>query len=91
MSDNNNFHMTPDDFRYYGRAVIDWIADYYEKIESFPVLSRAKPGQTRGLLPSEPPVHGEAFENILKDVDNLIIPGVTHWQSPNFFAFFLLR
>lgn len=88
MSDNKKFHMTPDDFRHYGRAVIDWIADYYEKIESFPVLSQSKPGQICDLLPSEPPLHGETFENILKDVDNLIIPGITHWQSPNFFAFF---
>ena len=88
MSDNKNFHMTPDDFRKYGRAVVDWIADYYERIESFPVLSQVKPGQTRGLLPSEPPALGETFESILKDVDNIIIPGLTHWQSPNFFAFF---
>jgi len=88
MSDNKNFHMTPDDFRKYGRAVVDWIADYYERIESFPVLSQVKPGQTRGLLPSEPPALGETFESILKDVNNIIIPGLTHWQSPNFFAFF---
>jgi aromatic-L-amino-acid decarboxylase len=80
--------MTPDDFRKYGRAVVDWIADYYKRIESFPVLSQVKPGQTRGLLPSEPPALGETFESILKDVDNIIIPGLTHWQSPNFFAFF---
>ena len=88
MSEKKSYHMTPDDFRKYGRAVVNWIADYYERIESFPVLSQVKPGQTRGLLPSEPPALGEAFESILKDVDNIIIPGLTHWQSPNFFAFF---
>ena len=88
MSEKKSFHMSPDDFRHYGRAVVDWIADYYETIESFPVLSQVQPGQIRASLPSEPPRHGEAFEDILKDVNNLIIPGVTHWQSPNFFAFF---
>ena len=80
--------MSPNDFRDSGRAVVDWIADYYERIESFPVLSQVQPGQIRALLPSQPPTQGEAFENILKDVDKLIIPGITHWQSPSFFAFF---
>ena len=80
--------MTPDDFRRYGRAVVDWIADYYERIESFPVLSQVQPGQIREALPSYPPQEGEAFENILKDIEKLILPGITHWQSPNFFAFF---
>ena len=88
MSEKKSFHMTPDDFRQNGRAVVDWIADYYNKIESFPVLSNVQPGQIRDLLPSEPPFNGEAFEIILKDVNDLILPGVTHWQSPNFFAFF---
>src|SRR5947199_8125624 len=80
--------MTPDEFRRHGHAVINWIADYYEKIESFPVLSRAKPGQLRAQLPSDPPTQGEPFEALLQDVEKLILPGVTHWQSPNFFAYF---
>ncbi|OQX06149.1 MAG: aspartate aminotransferase family protein [Desulfobacteraceae bacterium IS3] len=80
--------MTPEEFRRQGKAVIDWIADYYEKIESFPVLSQVEPGQIRASLPPEPPVHGESFEAVLNDVDKLILPGITHWQSPNFFAFF---
>ncbi len=88
MSEQKNFHMTPDEFRKYGRAVVDWIADYYEKIESLPVLSQAHPGQIRASLPSEPPSKGQDFESILGDVDKLIIPGITHWQSPNFFAYF---
>ena len=83
-----NFHMTPDEFRRHGRAVVDWIADYYERIESFPVLSMVEPGQIRASLPAEPPPKGEPFEAILQDVETLILPGVTHWQSPNFFAFF---
>ncbi|UCE20500.1 MAG: aspartate aminotransferase family protein [Gemmatimonadota bacterium] len=80
--------MTPEAFRRYGRAVVDWIADYYDRIESLPVLSRLKPGQVRAALPSGPPVKGESFEKILKDIDEVILPGVTHWQSPNFFAYF---
>jgi len=83
-----SFHMTPDQFRRYGRAVVDWIADYYERVETLPVLSQVEPGQIRALLPAEPPLQGESFEAILGDVDELILPGVTHWQSPNFFAYF---
>jgi aromatic-L-amino-acid decarboxylase len=88
MSNQNNYHMTPDDFRRHGRLVVDWIADYYESIEKYPVLSRLEPGDVRATLPSEPPMQGEDFEDILKDMSNLILPGITHWQSPNFFAFF---
>ncbi|HEV3512850.1 MAG TPA: pyridoxal-dependent decarboxylase [Candidatus Sulfotelmatobacter sp.] len=80
--------MTPDEFRRYGHAVVDWIADYQSRVESFPVLSPVKPGQIRASLPANPPAQGEAFERLLKDVESLILPGVTHWQSPNFFAYF---
>jgi aromatic-L-amino-acid decarboxylase len=88
MPEEQSFHMTPEEFRRYGRAVVDWIADYYERVESFPVLSEVPPGQIRAALPSKPPIHGEPFEAMLADVDRLILPGLTHWQSPNFFAFF---
>jgi aromatic-L-amino-acid decarboxylase len=87
MAEDKSYHMTPDEFRRHGRAVVDWIADYYERIESLPVLSQAEPGQIRKSLPPDPPVHGEPFEALLRDVDKLL-PGVTHWQSPNFYAFF---
>jgi aromatic-L-amino-acid decarboxylase len=80
--------MTPDEFRRYGRAVVDWIADYYERVESLPVLSRVRPGQTRALLPSQAPIQGEPFEKILEDMNRVVLPGITHWQSPNFFAYF---
>jgi len=80
--------MSPDDFRRHGHAVVDWIADYYSRIESFPVLSRVQPGQIRASLPTKAPARGEEFEIILKDVEKLILPGITHWQSPNFFAYF---
>ncbi len=88
MDEKENFHMTPAEFRHYGRAVVDWIADYTEPIESLPVLSRVEPGQVRSSLPAHPPDSNEPFEDILKDVTGLILPGVTHWQSPNFFALF---
>lgn len=81
-------HMTPTEFRQAGRALIDWIADYYERIESFPVLSQVKPGEIRAALPAAVPEQGEPFAAMLADVENLIMPGITHWQSPNFFAFF---
>jgi aromatic-L-amino-acid/L-tryptophan decarboxylase len=88
MPDEKTFHMTPDEFRRHGHSVVDWIADYYSRIESYPVLSRAEPGQVRASLPANPPAKGESVAAILRDVEKLILPGVTHWQSPNFFAFF---
>jgi aromatic-L-amino-acid decarboxylase len=88
MQDKIGYHMSPDEFRQYGRAVVDWIADYYENIESFPVLSQVHPGQIRASLSNQPPQQGEPIESVLQDVNQLILPGVTHWQSPNFFAYF---
>jgi aromatic-L-amino-acid decarboxylase len=80
--------MTPDEFRRHGREVIDWIADYMERVERLPVLAQIAPGEVRGRLPEHPPWHGEPFDAILKDVNDIILPGITHWQSPNFFAYF---
>ena len=88
MPQETTFHMTPEEFRRHGHAVVDWIADYQARIESYPVLSSAKPGQIRAGLPASPPVRGESFDAILGDIEKLIIPGITHWQSPNFFAYF---
>jgi aromatic-L-amino-acid decarboxylase len=88
MPEKKSFHMSPDDFRRDGHAMVDWIADYYTRIESFPVLSRVEPGQVRASLPSDPPAEGEPFDMILRDVEELILPGITHWQSPNFYAYF---
>ena len=88
MATEKSFHMSPDEFRRHGHAVVDWIADYYTRIESFPVLSRAEPGQIRASLPPNPPAQGESFPTILADIEKLILPGVTHWQSPNFYAYF---
>jgi aromatic-L-amino-acid decarboxylase len=88
MTESASYHMTPDEFRRYGRMVVDWIADYMENVERYPVLSRAQPGEIRALLPPHPPQHGEPFEAILADMERVVMPGVTHWQSPNFFAYF---
>jgi len=85
---DQSYHMTPEEFRNYGHTVVDWIADYYKKIETFPVLSRVNPGEIRQLLPREAPRQPEGFSAILRDVDKVVLPGVTHWQSPNFFAYF---
>ncbi len=81
-------HMTPERFRAAGHAMIDWIADYWSRVESLPVLSCAAPGDLLAALPPSPPQRGEAWEAIAADVDRLIMPGITHWQSPSFFAFF---
>jgi aromatic-L-amino-acid/L-tryptophan decarboxylase len=80
--------MTPEEFRQHGRQVVDWIADYYERIESFPVLSQVAPGEVRAGLPADPPEEGEPFADILRDLDQVILPGITHWQHPSFFGFF---
>jgi aromatic-L-amino-acid/L-tryptophan decarboxylase len=83
-----SFHMSPEEFRKHGHAVVDWIADYYQRIETFPVLSRSQPGEIRASLPQEATAQPEPFERILADIDRVILPGITHWQSPNFFAYF---
>ncbi|MBV9573692.1 MAG: aspartate aminotransferase family protein [Acidobacteriales bacterium] len=88
MPEDKSFHMTPDEFRKLGHQAIDWIADYQRNIESYPVLSQAAPGQIRAALPVDPPAHSESWAKILEDLDRIILPGITHWQSPNFFAYF---
>ncbi len=88
MPDTKSFHMSPEEFRRQGHAVIDWIADYYSRVESLPVLSRVQPGEIRAKLPRSAPQQGEAFDQVLADVERVILPGITHWQSPNFYAYF---
>lgn len=80
--------MSPEEFREHGKRVIDWIADYLAGIESHPVRSQLKPGQIRAALPASPPESGEPFEQVLADLDRVLLPGVTHWQHPSFFAYF---
>src|SRR6266404_8746501 len=81
-------HMSPEEFSEKARLVADWIAEYQRRIESFPVLSQVKPGDIRRSLPQHPPTKGEPMEAVLRDVEEKILPGITHWQSPNFFAYF---
>ena len=81
-------HWDADTFRTHGHAVVERIARYLEEVESLPVRSRAQPGELRAALPPRAPEAGEPFDAILADVDRLIVPGLTHWQSPSFFAYF---
>ena len=80
--------MSSKEFREYGYSVIDWIADYYDGIEKYPVKSQVSPGDIRSSLKKNPPKYGESMETILKDIDRVIMPGITHWQSPMFFGYF---
>ncbi|WP_020670266.1 pyridoxal-dependent decarboxylase [Amycolatopsis nigrescens] len=80
--------MSPEEFREHGKQVVDWIADYLSTIESHPVRSQALPGEVRAALPAHPPEHGEPYRNVLDDLESLVLPGVTHWQHPSFFAYF---
>lgn len=83
-----NYHMTPEEFRRFGHELVDWVANYREHVEQYPVLSRSEPGDLRKALPEAAPEKGEPFDAVLADIDRLILPGITHWQSPNFFAYF---
>lgn len=80
--------MSADEFRKQGKQMIDWIADYYENVEKYPVLSQVQPGEISDQLPPAPPADGESTEQIMADVNSVIMPGITHWQSPNFYAYF---
>ena len=81
-------HMTPDEFRRAGHAIIERIARYMEEVERYPVLSQAEPESVRAKLPAVAPEQGEPLADVLRDVDEIIVPGLTHWQSPNFYAYF---
>ncbi len=80
--------MTPDDFRQQGYALIDWITEYLEGIEQYPVASRVEPGDIRAAIPDHPPTEAEPFSDVLADLDRVLMPGITHWQHPSFFAYF---
>lgn len=81
-------HMTPDQFRALGHRMVDWIAGYMERVESLPVMSGVKPGEVAAGLPAAAPEHGEDWDAIFGDLERVILPGLTHWQSPNFFGYF---
>jgi aromatic-L-amino-acid decarboxylase len=80
--------MTPEEFRTVGHRLIDWIADYRVKVADLPVQARTAPGDVRARLPTTPPEVPEGFEAIFRDLEEVILPGLTHWQHPSFFGFF---
>src|SRR3954466_9888614 len=80
--------MSADEFRRFGHEIIDWVGDYLEHVEKYPVLSQVRPGELSAQLPPTPPEKGEAMEAILEDVDRLIPRALTHWNHPSFFAYF---
>src|SRR3989441_8772677 len=75
-------------FREDGAAALEWAARYLERVGELPVLAQVEPGEIRARLPASPPEQGEAFADVLRDLDEILLPGVTHWQSPRFFAYF---
>lgn len=77
-----------DEFRKHASQAIEWIARYYEQIEGYPVKSQVQPGQIYGQLPGNMPEKGEEIDRIIKDFDDILLKGITHWQSPKFFAYF---
>jgi aromatic-L-amino-acid decarboxylase len=80
--------MSPEEFRRFGHEIVDWIANYFEHIEELPVLAQIEPGDLKAQLPASPPPKSESMEAILADVDRLIVPALTHWSHPSFFAYF---
>src|SRR5258707_803767 len=80
--------MNKEDFRRFGHELIDWVAEYLEHVEDLPVLAQIEPGDLKGQLPASPPQKGEPMEQIIRDVDRLIVPALTHWCHPSFFAYF---
>src|SRR6202140_3394825 len=80
--------MPAEEFRRFGYEIVDWIENFFEHIEVLPVLAQVEPGDLKAQLPSSPPEKGEPMEAILADVDRLIVPALTHWSHPPFFAYF---
>ncbi len=88
MDEQHLGDMPRDEFKRHGYAVVDWIADYFDKIEEFPVLSQVEPDWLKNALPKTPPEIGEIFGEVLQDIDKLILPAVTNWNHPNFHGLF---
>lgn len=75
-------------FRQYGHQFVDWLAEYMDGVERYPVMSRAKPGEIKAKIPSCPPPSPEPMDQIFKDFKDIIVPGITHWQHPGWHAYF---
>jgi aromatic-L-amino-acid/L-tryptophan decarboxylase len=80
--------MPPDEFRRYGHELVEWVAEYMERVASLPVQPSVEPGEIRAALPPAPPEDPEPFEALIRDLDDVVLPGITHWQSPGWFAYF---
>src|SRR3954469_20295714 len=80
--------MTPEEFRAAGHQIVDWIADYRATVSARPVMARTAPGDVKQQLPARPPDNPEPFAAILEDLDRIIVPGLSHWQHPEFFGYF---
>ena len=80
--------MKNEDFRRFGHEFVDWIADYFDHVEDYPVLSPLAPGEVRKSIPAVPPDRGEDMEAIFRDFRKIVLPGMAHWQHPGWFAYF---
>jgi aromatic-L-amino-acid/L-tryptophan decarboxylase len=80
--------MDRDEFRRAGHELVDWVAEYFERVEQYPVLSQVSPGDIKRRLPAAPPEQGEPMDRILQDFRDIILPGITHWQHPSWFGYF---
>ncbi|MDE0958572.1 MAG: pyridoxal-dependent decarboxylase, partial [Planctomycetota bacterium] len=84
----DQLHWDPEEMRRRGHQAIDWVVDYLASIEQRPVQSRVEPGDVAASLPLHPPSTGESFDDVMADLDQVVLPGITHWQHPSWFAFF---
>ena len=80
--------MTPEEFRHYGHQLIDWLADYHERMADRPVMATTRPGEIRDALPTAPPSEPEDFAAVIADLDRVVLPGLSLWQHPRFFGYF---
>ncbi len=80
--------MKKKDFREFGYRFVDWVVDYLEKVEQYPIVPDIKPGEIKKRLPKSPPFRPEAMENVFRDFKEIVVPGLTHWQHPSWFAYF---
>src|SRR5690349_16858887 len=80
--------MTPDEFRRHGQTVVEWVARYMERAGELPIVPGVAPGEIAGRMPASAPEDPEPFEALLADLDDVVLPGITHWQSPGWFAYF---
>ena len=88
MSSLTQKAIDPEQFRIHGKQIVDWIADYLKNIETYHVLSQVNPGDVKRQIPKVPPLNAETIESIISDFNRIILPGITHWNHPNFHAYF---